>query len=290
MGRRPRHRRRRRGRRALSRVPSAHIAAYFFPDAVGPDIDLICDLSAFFFLFDDGFTVPAGASPDVALAACDQLLTVLSRPDGGAGDGALPIVAAFADAWEREREGMSATWCRRAAHEWRRYLYGHYAEVADRRTRARLSPREHLATRRDTLGFRPTVNMGERVGRFEMPLAALHHSRFRAMLEAALDHVLVVNEIYSLDNDETTGDHNLVHCVMHAHDRTRAEAIADLVHLADAHAHTLAAATAGTNDLCHALGLDGDERRAVRRWVATLCDFVRGNHDWGFAAGRYRAP
>src|SRR5688500_10531233 len=73
-----------RGGEAAERCLSSKVtdlAAYLYPDVGKEELDLAYDLMGWFFLFDDQFTVPAGAHPAAAVAACqDMILMTLGSP------------------------------------------------------------------------------------------------------------------------------------------------------------------------------------------------------------------
>jgi hypothetical protein len=78
----------------------AELAARFYPDATGADLDLGVDLTSWFFVFDDLFDGPSGEDPVRAQALVSSTMEALRRP---AGQSAAPVVRAFSDLWSAER-------------------------------------------------------------------------------------------------------------------------------------------------------------------------------------------
>ncbi|MFD5462932.1 pentalenene synthase [Kitasatospora sp. NPDC127059] len=264
----------------LSRV--ADSAAYGFPDAVGADLDLCFDLLGWFFLFDDRFDARDGRTDD-AIAVCQDLVDLLRWPKQQTAH-ATPVVAAFADCWQRMSEGMSGEWRRRTVHDWVDCLAGWPTKIADRAHGVLPDPAAHLRARRRTIGVRPLLALAERVGHFEVPLPAWCTSHLEAMRVAACDAVIAMNEIHSLEKDQAGARPNLVLSLMHHHGASRAEAVRQVRDTADRSVESFLGLRAGLPELERELGGGIPE---LARYADAHAAWIRGYHDWGRTAPRY---
>ncbi|MFI5987531.1 hypothetical protein ACIBEA_42545 [Streptomyces sp. NPDC051555] len=262
-------------------------AAHFYPDISGEDLDLAYDMCGFFFPFDDTFDVPPGRSLDNAVAACQDLIALLAQPQKPVPQDSPPVVVAFSDFWRREVIGMSPSWVSRAAHNWAGYFYGNLTEVSNRLTGTILSPADQMNLRRTTIAVMPGLDLAERVGHFEIPALAWHSSHMQAMREKLIDHIYMLNDIYSLEKEEADGDHNLIHCIMRSRNCSQPDAIDEVVETANSLIAEFIDLTQKVPQMCRGLNLSAAERSTVERSAATIRTFFRANYDWGFSAGRY---
>ncbi|MEV6957508.1 pentalenene synthase [Streptomyces sp. NPDC051183] len=274
-------------RYAFSQV--AELSAYFYPDAVGEDLDLAFDIMGWFFLFDDQFDVPRGTVPTAAITACEQLIDLLHQPPDKdpAPGGAAPIVLAFADCWRRETRGMSQQWPRRAAAGWVEYLEGNLTEEADRRSGTRPNSEQRMHNRRRSVGARPCFDLAERVGHFEIPPLVWRSTHIESLRQCTDDSVILINEIYSLESDEARSDPNMVSCLMAEHPYTREQALEVVRDLNDHAVHRFLALSGQLRDFCTALALTDTENADVFRYVESMRCLIRGSYDWSRSNGRY---
>ncbi|MEU4115530.1 pentalenene synthase [Kitasatospora sp. NPDC028055] len=285
----------------------ADSAAYGFPYAAGADLDLCFDLLGWLFLLDDhldhhtdarpgarGDNHPAArpaarprasaaARTEDAVALCQQLVDHLrygTRP----GAGAAPVVAAFADCWQRMSHGMSQEWRRRTAHDWVDYLAGWPTKIADRIPGALPDPAAHLRARRRTIGLRPLLALAERTGHYEVPLPAWCSSHLEGMRIAACDAIIAMNEVHALERDEASGRPNLVLSLMHHQGRARPEALREVGDTARRSVETFLQLHACLPQLERDLGGRVPE---LARYADAHAAWIRGYHDWGRTAPCY---
>jgi pentalenene synthase len=210
----------------------AEVGAWFCPDPdTGPDLDLQLDINGWYFVFDDAFDAPKGQFPDGAVAVCRQLMELVYNP-GAAPAVMSPLVSAFADVWQRERAGMSAFWQQRAAGTWARYLAGNLAEEANRRIGGSLHPADYLNVRSRSVGVMPDFDMYECMGPREVPPLAWYSSHLESMRTCTVEHVILVNDVCSLEKDEARGDVNLVSLLRQEEGCSRPAAIGRVVAMA----------------------------------------------------------
>ncbi|MER6198511.1 pentalenene synthase [Streptomyces sp. NPDC001586] len=264
----------------------ADVAAYSYPDAVGADLDLAFDVNGWFFLFDDQFDVPLGEDPPAA-SVCEELIDLLRLPPGTAPSSSSPLGDAFADVWGRMAEGMSRRWQERTARHWMDYLSANLTEACDRRAGFVADSGEWMRLRRKVIGVSPSIDVCERVGRFEVPAPAVHSTAVESAREIVTDVIILVNEVYSLENDEARDAPNLVTCLVRERQCTRPEAIVELRRRADAQLRRLPRVREQASRLCGPLGLPEAAQEAVDRYLGAISAYMRGIYDWHRLAGRY---
>ncbi|MER5820772.1 pentalenene synthase [Streptomyces mirabilis] len=264
----------------------ADVAAYSYPDAQGDDLDLAFDVNGWFFLFDDQFDVPAGEYPP-AVSVCEKLIDLLRLPPGTSPPSSSPLADAYVDVWRRMAEGMSRRWQERTARHWMDYLAANLTEAADRRAGIVPDSGEWMRLRRKVIGVRPSIDVCERVGHFEVPEPAVHSTAVESAREVVTDVIILINEVYSLENDEARDAPNLVLCLMRERHCTEQEAIDELRRRAAAQLGRLSHVRRRIPHLCRPLGLSGTAQVATDRYIDAISAYMRGIYDWHRLAGRY---
>jgi pentalenene synthase len=265
----------------------AEVGAWFCPAAESErDLEIQLDINGWYFVFDDAFDVPRGKRADGAVAVCQELLELLVcscplRP------GASPLVSAFMDVWRRESDRMPPAWRQRAVSTWADALSGNLAEEADRRVGAALEPASYMDVRRRTVGVLSDFDMYETMGPHEVPPLAWYSSHLRTMRTCTVEHVIMVNDVCSLEKDEARGDANLVHLLMDRDRCPRAAAIPKVVAMANDRMRRFQTLEQGVPFLCDRLALDENARVAVERHVDAMIHMLSGNYHWSRACGRY---
>ncbi|GGV56919.1 terpene synthase family protein [Streptomyces spectabilis] len=265
----------------------AEVGAWFCPDpGDSGDLDLQLDVNGWYFVFDDAFDVPAGQSADGAVAVCQELMELV-REDRRPYANSSPLVTAFADIWQRECEAMTTFWRQRASSTWADYLSGNLVEEANRRLKAPLTPDEYLSVRRRSVGVLPGFDMRECIGPCEVPTLAWYSSHLQTMRLSTVEHVIMVNDVCSLEKDEARGETNLVSILCEQQACAREAAIREVVSMADARMRRFRALYQGLPQLCRQLALNSKESTAVSRHAEAMIDMLSGNYYWSRSCGRY---
>lgn len=263
----------------------ADLAARFYPDAAGDDLDLGVDLMSWFFLFDDLFDGPEGENPTRARALVEGVAQVLRRP---ATTSEPPVVRAFSDLWQRSCDGMSPRWRRRAAAHWRTYLSGYVAEALHRQQDLMPTVEEHLLLRRETIGVYPTVDLAERIGRFEVPAHVYADDVPKAIRHIAAEVDTIHNDLCSVEKEEARGEiHNLLLILEKRRRCTRAEAVEEMCRMIRSRTERFLVLEAELPALCDSSRLTEAQRVSVRRFADSLRAVMRGDYDWAEQSGRY---
>jgi hypothetical protein len=182
---------------------------------------------------------------------------------------------------------MSALWQQRASCTWIGYLGGNLAEEASRRTAVVLTPAEYMRVRRRSVGVLPAYDMGECVGPSEVPPLAWYSTHVTAMRRLTVEHVIMVNDVCSLEKDEARHEKNLVTLLASQQGLSRDAAISQVVSTADDHMRKFQELESGIPRLCDQLALTDTGRAAVHRHVVSMRDMVSGNYHWSRTCGRY---
>ncbi|WP_148591292.1 terpene synthase family protein [Streptomyces sp. WAC01526] len=261
------------------------IAAMFYPNATGSELDLGVDQQSWYFLFDDALDEQWGRSPERV-----RHLVGLVK-EGTTGEASpLPLASAFADMRRRSCQGMPESWIQRSAAHWSSYLDHHVHEACGRQAGTPMSLSTYLRVRRHTIGVAPVIDLAERLSSCVLPdhLYALPH--LSVMREMTKTFIICDNDIVSLDKDAALGEqNNLVLCLEREHGISRPEAIekalrrqSEALELFTSAHRALLGATATSH-------FDPAERDLLRRYCTeALRTTIRGAYDWHHASTRYR--
>ncbi|WP_007516020.1 terpene synthase family protein [Pseudofrankia saprophytica] len=262
------------------------LAAYGFPDATGPGLDLCTDAMAFFFVFDDQLDGPLGRAPDRVARVCQGLIDIIHGTSPRHGDD--PCSVAFADLWRRSTHGASPAWAARVASEWEYYFAAHAHEALNRRRGVPADMEQYLQVRRGIAGTTLPLSLGEHAAGLTLPPAVFHSPQLRIMREIAIDITLMCNDVYSLEKEEARGDmDNLVLVLEHTRHYTRDEAVAAAqgeVHRRCTRFQELAHDVPA---MCTHLALPATQRATVTTYVGVLTAWICGYHAWETETLRY---
>jgi len=268
----------------------AELAARFHPAAAGADLDLGVDQMSWYFLFDDLFDGPIGADPTAVEPLIAEMKRVLSiHPEKLLPPAGPPLAHAFHDMWVRCCVGMSVVWRRRAMLHWHEYLDG-YVEEARIVAAGRIPEVEdHLRLRRATVGVQPTLDLAERIGYFEVPVALFYSPTMTTMRNIAAEVDALHNDICSLEKERSIGDvHNIMIILQRTRGWTEQHALEASIHMIGRRTLEYSRLESGLADLYDTLDLNEDDRKAGDQYARNaLRTVMRGDYDWAEGSGRY---
>lgn len=265
----------------------AKLAAYGYPYAKGPDLDLCADTMAFFFLFDDQFDGPLGRLPDRVARVCQELIDIIHSSHAEP-EHTSPCAAAFADIWARSRQGMSVAWQARTAYEWEYYFATYTHEAIHRCMGVPQDMERFLHVRRGMSGNALPVSLGERASRIDVPAAAFHSPQLRIMRGIATDVTFSCNDVYSVEKEAARGDvDNIVLVLEHERQCSRAEAIEEVRRMVYEWSNRFVRLAGEVPALCETLALTPEEAASIRRYVYVMAAWIRGYHKWEAETRRY---
>ncbi|MFF7096461.1 pentalenene synthase [Streptomyces rubradiris] len=261
------------------------IAAMFYPNATGAELDLGVDQQSWYFLFDDALDEQWGRSPE----RVRHLVGLVKEGIGGEAS-PLPLAGAFADMRRRSCRDMPEDWIRRSAAHWSSYLDHHVHEAHSRHTGTPMPLSTYLRVRRHTIGVAPVIDLAERLSSCVLPdhLYALPH--LSVMREMTKTFIICDNDIVSLDKDAALGEqNNLVLCLEREYGISRPEAIEKALRRQEEALHLFTGAHRALLGATAASPLDPAERDLLRRYCTeALQTTLRGAYDWHHASTRYR--
>ncbi|MFD9418605.1 terpene synthase family protein [Streptomyces goshikiensis] len=82
------------------------------------------------------------------------------------------------------------------------YLSANLTEACDRRAGMVADSGEWMRLRRKVIGVRPSIDVCERVGHFEVPAPVVHSTAVESARDVVAYVIILINEVYSLENDE----------------------------------------------------------------------------------------
>ncbi|KUN09218.1 hypothetical protein AQI95_05060 [Streptomyces yokosukanensis] len=209
----------------------AGLMAAWVPRASGDQLDLAVDAVVVATFLDDQFDGPLATRPRRVAAACATFIDVISS-GGVAPTGAGPLVGAFAQVWRRLAHQASPAWLERTGRHWRWYLTA-YAEEARNRAHRRTPTRaEYFSLRRKTGFVYAMLDLSQKAYGFEVPPHLDADATVRRMLDITADVVDTLNDVHSVEKEESRGDlHNLVLVIEHEVGCDRSTSITEIQRL-----------------------------------------------------------
>lgn len=265
------------------------LASYGFPDASPEGLVLASDAMAFFFLFDDQFDGPLGRRPDRVARVCQEFIDVVhGAQPGRSALFAAPALDAFADLWDRCRNGAPASWQARAAGEWEYYFAAHAHEAINRLRGEPTGFDEYLEVRRGIAATDLPLSLGERAAGLDLPPAAMHAPALRILRRTAIEITFMCNDVYSLEKEESRGDmDNLVLVIEHEEALCRDAALARARREVAERCARFIALAARVPEVCAGLGLTVRQTAVVHGYVDVMTGWIRGYHEWETETLRY---
>ncbi|PNE40149.1 MULTISPECIES: terpene synthase family protein [Streptomyces] len=193
----------------------AGLMATWCPEASRDQLDLTVDAVVVATFLDDHIDSPLADQPDQVDVVCRDFTTVIAS-EGSSPPHAGPLVTAFAEVWRRLAHGATPGWLERTGQHWQWYV-GAYTQEANNRAHRRIPTRaEHFALRRRSGFVYAMLDLSQKAYGFELPHRLYAHPVLRRMLDITADVVDTLNDVHSLEKEESRGDlHNLVLVIEH---------------------------------------------------------------------------
>lgn len=275
-------------RRQFLKADIADFCSMAHPDARGEDLDAVVNAWSWTVFPDDLFDGPAGRDPDTVTRVCRRFAAVVddwphTRPDPGN-----PMETALHDMWGRLMAGMPRAWVRRRSRLWTAFIMSQAEEAGNRNRGHPPAVEDYLPMRRVTIAVRPTL-LVERVGRFQVPPAVTVHPLWQQLHDLWIDAVSHVNDVYSLEKDESFGEvSNLVLVLEHHRGLTRDQAIRTVQDLVRTKTTDLRRLQDVLRDpRSHPAGLTPADRDGVDRYLTGMCDYTAANYHYSRHVPRY---
>ncbi len=264
------------------------MVARCFPAAHPDWFGLLCRWLAWAFIVDDELDDgPAGRDAARCRGAIEGLLAAVEgNPDPGNG-----FAVALAELWERTTRGRSGGWRLRFEVNLRDWLWSYHTETVQRSREEFPAIPEYLAHRRHTVGTLWCVDLMEAALGIELPAAVHQLPEFGALCGAAAEHIGLFNDVLSGEKERRLGyTHNSVLLHEKHSGMSTSEAVEAVNVLLTERIEMLDASARILLDHLETAGFGEPVRAETRTGIAGLRALVRGNFDWHFEVGRYRAP
>lgn len=194
-------------------------------DAADDDLDAVVDAWSWTVFPDDLFDGPTGRDPGAVAALCRRFAAIIDDWPHTRPDPAQPMETALHDLWGRLTRPMPEPWVRHRARLWTDFILSMITEAGHRDDGHPPRLADYLRTRRSSLAAWPTLLI-ERTGRFHVPDTVTGHPAWHPLHELWIDALAHINDVYSLEKDESFGDvNNIVLVLQHEQRLTRDRAI-----------------------------------------------------------------
>jgi Terpene synthase family 2, C-terminal metal binding len=264
------------------------LPARTYPYADHDDLKMLMDFFSVLFLFDDEFDMAQGNRRAQLAEVTLEMIAIPFRLAGTPPEIVCPITLAWVEVWANLRREMSETWQNRFALNWARCLTASMEEASFAARAAAIDPDSYVKLRRRSAGVYYALDVTERSRRFEVPPHAQAHRLFRDLRDAASDVVGLMNDVQSLEREESRSNpYNLVIVLQRELRCPRADAIDRAMQMVRERLNTVLELQADIPNMCASLGLSDDECMSVEQGVEGARNWIRGNYDWGCGNGRY---
>lgn len=275
-------------------------ACLSYPDAVGPELDLVSDWVCWWAAWNDLTDDPEFLkNPHEANRFFSSLAAVMASPDAIT-DSVSPaqpdsfitaFVDAFVDVWQRWCHGMSPAFIARTGKNWVNWFNSYITEIHNRCNAVTLDIRGYLEHRDITGAVVLELDAAERVGFYEVPPDLLASRLIHDMRQITSWVISVTQDVQSLPKEEKAGDqHNLVLVLEREHSLTREQALREVHTMIRGWTDAFLTHEAAVPRLLDQLALPLTERWPVYKHVADMRTLMKGGVDFCAASGRYAQP
>lgn len=289
--------------RALERLRASKfgwLAARAYPHAPLDRLAIVSDWNTWLFMIDDQCDEHGiGKRPQrlaTLHAKCLQVLaggkrepqhpTTAQFPPherrSGENHADLPLLRALEDLRERLQAIVACDWMARFLHSVSEYFESSVWEAENRAHGGWPEPATYIRMRPYTGGLYTDIELIEPVERITLPLAVRKHPHLQRLALIANNVVCWSNDIISLQKEHAHHDRHNLALIFHRHyGLTIQEAVDRVAKLTEAQMRHFIALESRMPGF--GVGLDA----GVRRFVAVLRAWMRGNLDWSYDSGRY---
>ncbi|MFE6690957.1 terpene synthase family protein [Streptomyces sp. NPDC057743] len=199
-----------------------------------------------------------------------------------------PYGRAFHDIWSTLCRRMPEQVYRRYREGWQNWFAGAQQENEFRAAGHVPSIETYLEVRRSSVGLRPYLTCLEYVLDLDLTRDLEQDEELAVVKELAVEHAMLVNDVYSARWECFNGDYfNVVAVLMRAHGTPLQEAVDELATMADRADARLTDASAALRRRHASAGPKGREISSYLDGIGWLC---AGNYRWSCETSRYNGP
>ncbi|CAG7846754.1 Alpha-muurolene synthase {ECO:0000269/PubMed:19400802, ECO:0000269/PubMed:20889795}; AltName: Full=Gamma-muurolene synthase; {ECO:0000269/PubMed:19400802, ECO:0000269/PubMed:20889795}; AltName: Full=Germacrene-A synthase; {ECO:0000269/PubMed:19400802, ECO:0000269/PubMed:20889795} [Serendipita indica DSM 11827] len=185
-----------------------------YPDTDATRLRITCDYMSILFAYDDLMDLPSSDLMHDKIAsdkAAKIMMGVLTHPHKFRPYAGLPVATAFHDFWTRFCATSTPKMQKRFTDTTYEYVMAVKNQCGNRQSSRCPTIEEYVALRRDTSAIKVTYACIEYCLNIDVPDEAFYHPSVAALQEAGNDILSWANDVYSFDNEQSSGDcHNLV--------------------------------------------------------------------------------
>ena len=272
--------------RRVRRTRFSRLAAFTYPRVGAAELALICNWITWLFLHDDCYC-DDGDTDEAGLTAFHREVLAVLRGEHAPRPGDVSLLHMLVDLRRRMLVWSDAAWMSRFIGSVDRYLQSTRWE-AHNRGQGVVPPLAAYVKMRCYTGAMDSVydciELGEHL---RLGPEIREHSTIITLEQMAGNCVCWANDIFSVNKELLEHNaHNLVFVLRHEHQLTLADALAKAVAMHDAELHAFEWAAARLPDFHREFG--AEKAQQVRRYVAGLRSWVRGNAAWSWETPRYK--
>lgn len=260
------------------------LAARAYPNAPLEELGIVSDWNTWLFIRDDQCDESGiGKDPTLLAGLHDNLLEILTGRKPGRQDP--PLAHALHDLCERLLRKASNAWMCRFIHSVIEYFESSVWEARNRADKVTPDPETYITMRPYTGGLYTDIELIDLTESIHLPLHVRKHVTVQRLALMANNVVCWSNDIISFAKEVQHNDvHNLVVTLRQHHRLTLQESINRAAELTNAEVRAFMA----LQEELPAFGpaIDAD----LKRFVAVLRSWMRGNLDWASVSGRYQSP
>jgi 5-epi-alpha-selinene synthase len=257
------------------------LTARVYPETPLNELQLLADWNTWLFAQDDECDeLGVGKDPEHLTAIHARSLEIINGAQPTASDG--PLVHGLFNLWKRTLRIAPPEWPARFIQHFKDCLDASIWEANNRAHGITPDVAAYMAKRVYTGGLYIHVALLEITDNIHLPQSARENPVVQRLTRMAVNVVCWANDILSLAKEIKQGDvHNLVLTLRHKHGLTLEQAIERAIALHNAEVRAFV-------DLeSHLPTLEHEVDRELRRYIAILRSWMRGNLDWSYTSGRY---
>ncbi|MCB1985046.1 MAG: hypothetical protein H6936_12395 [Burkholderiales bacterium] len=260
------------------------LAARAYPDAALDRLEIISDWNTWLFVIDDQCDESGlGKHPDQLSNLHNRSLEILSGYPTEPND--VPLILALEDIYRRLKPLSSQAWLLRFAKSASEYFEATFWEAQNRFYRRWPSTDSYTLMRPFSGGLYTDIDLIEIAEKINIPCIARAHPRLTELANLTNNVVCWSNDIISLRKEQAHGDmHNMVMVMQHELKISLQESVNLVKKLIDAQIQQFLNVEQQLPKFVEFSDHD------LKKYVAVLRSWMRGNLDWAYESKRYAIP
>ncbi|MCP5243240.1 MAG: hypothetical protein H6940_07395 [Burkholderiales bacterium] len=259
------------------------LAARAYPNAAQDRLEIISDWNTWLFVIDDQCDESGlGKHPDRLSALHSRCIEILSGYSTKPND--IPLIHALHDIYCRLQPLSSKSWMLRFAKSAAEYFEATFWEAQNRYLNRWPDTDSYMLMRPFSGGLLTDIELIEIAENIDIPCTARAHPCLMKLASLTNNVVCWSNDIISLKKEKAHGDmHNLVLVMQHELNISLQEAVNMVKNLVDDQIRQFQALE---KELPRFTDVPD---QVVKKYIAVLRSWMRGNLDWAYESKRYEA-